>query len=86
GEGEEVRVSERSEFPHRPSTDRGAQGTDAQHRLAPRRRVSLVTFFARAKKVTPLRGRGNDPALPMRGCANKNGTFAGAVSKNRVYA
>ncbi len=26
GEGEEVRVSERSEFPHRPSTGRGAQG------------------------------------------------------------
>ncbi|WP_285318141.1 hypothetical protein, partial [Stenotrophomonas maltophilia group sp. Smal35] len=36
---------ERSEFPHRPSTDRGAQGTDAQHRLAPWRRVSLVTFL-----------------------------------------
>ncbi|MEL5919296.1 hypothetical protein, partial [Stenotrophomonas maltophilia] len=52
GEGEEVRVSERSEFPHRPSAGRGAQGTDAQHRLAPWRRVSLVTFFARAKKVT----------------------------------
>ncbi|MBA0447841.1 hypothetical protein D7Y61_10965 [Stenotrophomonas maltophilia] len=34
GEGEEVRVYERSEFPHRPSAGRGAQGTDAQHRLA----------------------------------------------------
>ena len=33
----------------------------AARRLAPRRRVSLVTFFARAKRVTPLRGRGNDP-------------------------
>jgi len=29
GEGEEVRVSERSEFPHRPSADREAQGTGA---------------------------------------------------------
>ncbi len=46
GEGEEVRVSERSEFPHRPSTDRGAQGTGV--RSAPargRRSVSLVTFL-----------------------------------------
>ncbi|EMR0603707.1 TPA: hypothetical protein ACKPYB_002136 [Stenotrophomonas maltophilia] len=54
GEGEEARVSERSEFPRRPSTGRGAQGTGAQHRLATWRRVSLVTFFARAKKVTPM--------------------------------
>ncbi len=85
GGGEEVRVSERSEFPRRPSTDRGAQGTGVQSTPARgRRSVSLVTFLmahihvrhptgrlrrstlllqrgARAKKVTPLRGRGNDP-------------------------
>ncbi|PSD27356.1 hypothetical protein C7E12_16160 [Stenotrophomonas maltophilia] len=29
GEGEEARVSERSEFPRRPSTGRGAQGAGA---------------------------------------------------------
>ncbi|WP_204373794.1 hypothetical protein, partial [Stenotrophomonas maltophilia] len=51
GEGEEVRVSERSEFPHRSSTDRGAQGTDAQHRLAAGGAFLLVTFlFARKEK------------------------------------
>ncbi len=51
GEGEEVRVSERSEFPHRPSTGRGAQGTGAQHRLAAGGAFLLVTFlFARKEK------------------------------------
>ncbi|HGM5961369.1 TPA: hypothetical protein ACKP49_003939, partial [Stenotrophomonas maltophilia] len=56
-EGEEVRVSERSEFPHRPSTDRGAQGTDAQHRLATWRRVSLVTFLMAHIRVRHPTGR-----------------------------
>jgi len=51
GEGEEVRVSERSEFPHRPSTGRGAQGTGAPHRLAAGGAFLLVTFlFARKEK------------------------------------
>jgi hypothetical protein len=50
-EGEEVRVSERSEFPHRPSTGRGAQGTGAPHRLAAGGAFLLVTFlFARKEK------------------------------------
>jgi len=58
GEGEEVRVSERSEFPHRPSTDRGAQGTGVRSTPARgRRSVSLVTFFARKESDTPPRSR-----------------------------
>ncbi len=58
GEGEEVRVSERSEFPHRPSTDRGAQGTGV-HSASARgwRSVSLVTFFARKESDTPPQSR-----------------------------
>ncbi|VEE50846.1 Uncharacterised protein [Stenotrophomonas maltophilia] len=111
GEGEEVRVSERSEFPRRPSTGRGAQGTGVRSTSARgRRSVSLVTFLmahihvhhptgrlrrstlllqrgARAKKVTPLCGRGNDPqaspGAPMRRRTNENGTLAGAVPMNR---
>ncbi|WP_459002174.1 hypothetical protein [Stenotrophomonas sp. PSU_St103] len=63
GEGEEARVSERSEFPRRPSTGRGAQGTGAQHRLATWRRVSFGYFSFRAKrKVTPM----NDEAPSAR--------------------
>ncbi|WP_313251481.1 hypothetical protein, partial [Stenotrophomonas indicatrix] len=51
GEGEEARVPERSEFPRPPSTDRGAQGTGAQHRLADGGAFLLVTFlFARKEK------------------------------------
>ncbi|PAM60463.1 hypothetical protein CEJ63_20575, partial [Acinetobacter baumannii] len=47
GEGEEARVSERSEFPRRPPTDRGAQGTGAQHRLADGGAFLWLLFFAR---------------------------------------
>ncbi len=54
-------MSERSESGAVPLIHREAQGTGAQRRLALWRRVSLVTFFERAKKVTPLRRRGNDP-------------------------
>ncbi|EPG2417290.1 TPA: hypothetical protein ACKP4S_000243 [Stenotrophomonas maltophilia] len=51
GEGEEARVSERSEFPRRPSTGRGAQGTDAQRASArDRRNVSFGYFSLRTKK------------------------------------
>jgi hypothetical protein len=51
GEGEEAPMSERSEFPRPPSTDRGAQGTGAQHRLAAGGAFLLVTFlFARKEK------------------------------------
>ncbi|WP_312705007.1 hypothetical protein [Stenotrophomonas lactitubi] len=51
GEGEEARVSERSEFPRRPSADRGAQGTDAQRASARDwRNVSFGYFSLRTKK------------------------------------
>jgi len=74
GEGEEVWVSERSEFPHRPSAGRGARGTGVRSASARgRRSVSLVTFFAR-KESDKHDHRGYE-----------NGTFAGAVSMNRFY-
>ncbi|OHY58932.1 hypothetical protein BB780_03860 [Stenotrophomonas maltophilia] len=58
GEGEEVRVSERSEFPHRPSTDRGAQGTGVRSTSARgRRSVSLVTFLMAHIRVRHPTGR-----------------------------
>jgi hypothetical protein len=62
GEGEEARVSERSEFPRRPSTGRGAQGTGAQHRLAAGGTFLLVTFLCGQRKVTPM----NNEALSAR--------------------
>ncbi|HEL3193985.1 TPA: hypothetical protein UMF74_000596 [Stenotrophomonas maltophilia] len=62
GEGEEARVSERSEFPRRPSTGRGAQGTDAQHRLVTGGTFLLVTFLCVQRKVTPM----NDEAPSAR--------------------
>ena len=51
GEGEEARVSERSEFPRRPSADREAQGTDVRSTAARgRRNVSFGYFSLRTKK------------------------------------
>ncbi|CRD57299.1 hypothetical protein BN1263520071 [Stenotrophomonas indicatrix] len=52
GEGEEARVSERSEFPRRPSTDQGAQGTGVRSTTARglAARFFWLLFFSREKK------------------------------------